>query len=153
MIFDGKPFDFNFLREKLKDLPFSLTAFKEQISAVILFGSMATGKETPLSDIDLAVLYRRNLSGAEIKRIHSQVYEGISDLLVSDDIDLINLNTAPLTMQYGTIKQSKLLILNCQEEYIDFWEQTVKHYLDFRPLLDECNNSLLDTLSGRAVHG
>ena len=56
-------------------------------------------------------------------------------------------------MQYGVIKQAKILVLNNKAEYIDFWEQTVKYYLDFKPLLDECNQALLESLTGRSVHG
>jgi len=40
---------------------------------VILFGSLATNKETPLSDVDLAVLYHKNLSLDELERLHRQV--------------------------------------------------------------------------------
>ena len=153
MIFDSKPIDFQFIRERIKDLPHLLAGLEEQISAVILFGSLATNKETPLSDVDLAILYHKNLSLNELNRLHLQVLGKITDLLQSDDIDVINLNTAPLSMQYGAIKQSKILLLNNREEYIDYWEQTVKYYLDFKPLLDECNNTLLETLSGRTVYG
>lgn len=153
MIFDSQPLDFKFIRQRLNELPRSLESLKQHISAVLLFGSLASDKETPLSDVDLAVLYNKNLSGEELNSLHSQVLERITDLLQTDDIDLINLNTAPLSMQYGAIKQSKLLLLNNREEYVDFWEQSVKYYLDFKPLLDECNKTLLNTLTGRAFYG
>jgi len=153
MIFDNRPLDFKLIREKLNDLPHSLASFNQQISAVILFGSLATNKDTPLSDVDLAVLYNTSLGLDELEKIHSQVMGIITDLLQSDDIDLINLNTAPLSMQYGAIRQPKILLLNHREEYINFWEKTVKYYLDFKPLLDECNNTLLKILTGRVVHG
>jgi len=153
MIFDSKPFNFKFIRERLKCLPNSLACLEQQISAVILFGSLATNNETHLSDVDLAILYHKNLGLKELDRLHLQVMGIITDLLQSDDIDVINLNTAPLSMQYGAIKQSKILLLNNREEYINYWEQTVKYYLDFKPLLDECNNTLLETLSGRTVYG
>ena len=48
----------------------------------------------------------------------------------------------PLSMQYGAIKQLKILLLNNREEYIDYWEQTVKYYLDFKPLLEFKNACL-----------
>lgn len=153
IIFNGKPLDFYFIREKLKALPLSLEPFKQQMSAVILFGSLAKGMETPLSDVDLAVLYDKNLNDAELEKLHGQVYEIISDLLTTDSIDLINLNTAPLPMRYGAIRQAKILILNNRDAYVDFWEHTVKQYLDFKPLLDECNKTLLDTLARRTLHG
>lgn len=153
MIFDSKPFDFKFIRERLKDLPLSLTGLEQHISAIILFGSLATNKETPLSDVDLAILYDKSLTLNELENLHIQVLGIIIDLLQSDDIDVINLNSAPLTMQYGALQQSKILLLNKREDYINFWEQTVKYYLDFKPLLDECNNTLLETLSGRTVYG
>ncbi len=153
MIFDNKPLDFSKIKKGLDTLDQSLASFNHQISAVLLFGSMARGKETALSDVDLAVLYAKDLSGHELNRVHSDVQEIITDVLTTDDIDLINLNTAPLSMQYGAIKQAKILVLNNRTEYIDFWEQTVKYYLDFKPLLDECNQVMLKTLAGRAVHG
>jgi predicted nucleotidyltransferase len=130
-----------------------LAPLEEQISAVILFGSLALNKGTPLSDVDLAVLYQKDLSIEELDRFHRQVLGIITDLLQSDDIDMINLNTAPLSMQYGAIKQAKILLLNNREKYIDYWEHTVKYFLDFKPLLDECNNTVLETLSGRTVYG
>lgn len=153
MRFDNKPLDFQLIRERLHSLPLSVTHLNEKISAIILFGSLAAGKETPLSDVDLAVLYRNRLSENELVRTHYEVYGIVSDLLESDDIDLINLNTAPLAMQYGAIKNAKILLLNHREEYIDFWDRTVKYYLDFKPLLDECNQTLIDTLTRRIVHG
>ena len=130
-----------------------MAPLEEQISAVILFGSLALNKGTPLSDVDLAVLYQKDLSIEELDRFHRQVLGIITDLLQSDDIDMINLNTAPLSMQYGAIKQAKILLLNNREKYIDYWEHTVKYFLDFKPLLDECNNTVLETLSGRTVYG
>lgn len=67
-----------------------------------------------MSDVDLAVLYRKTLTDDELTRVHSQAYEIISELLQSDDIDLINLNTVPLSMQYGAIKPAKILVLKAR---------------------------------------
>lgn len=153
MIFDDQFLDFNFIRKKLAELPIILEPYKEYINAVLLFGSLAVEKETPLSDVDLAILYRRSLKGSELDQLHSQVWGITTDLLQSEDIDFINLNSAPLSMQYGAIKHAKILVLNSREAYIDFWEQSVKYYLDFKPLLDECNEELLNTLTGRAING
>jgi len=153
MIFDNKPLNFGVIKERLEDLSQSLASLSQQISAVLLFGSLARERETPLSDVDLAVLYSKHLREDELGKVHSHVHDIIADLLSTDDIDLINLNIAPLTMQYGAIKQAKILVLNNKAEYIDFWDKTVKYYLDFKPLLDECNQALLETLTGRAVHG
>lgn len=153
MILSGQRLDFEFIRKQLETLPNALASFSEQISAVLLFGSLATGKETPLSDVDLAMLYKRDLKGDQLTKVHSQVYEIISDLLRTDDIDLINLNTAPLSMQYGAVQAAKILMLNDRAAYIDFYERTVKFYLDFKPLLDECNQTLLETLARRTING
>lgn len=153
MILDNRPLDFILIREKLNELPTVLKSFANQISAVLLFGSLACEKETPLSDVDLAVLYSHSLDSLDLERVHFKVWDVVTDLLETEDIDLINLNTAPLTMQYGVIKQAKLLVLNNKAEYIDFWDQTVKYYLDFKPLLDECNKELLKALTGRVVNG
>ena len=86
MIFDTKPLDFSKIKKGLDTLDQSLASFDHQISAVLLFGSMARGKETALSDVDLAVLYAKDLSGHELNRVHSDVQEIITDVLTTDDI-------------------------------------------------------------------
>ncbi|NMA69450.1 MAG: hypothetical protein GX958_08535 [Desulfitobacterium sp.] len=58
-----------------------------------------------------------------------------------------------MSIQYGAIKHSRILVLNNKADYIDFWDKTVKYYLDFKPLLDECNEELLKTLAGRVING
>ncbi|NMA69451.1 MAG: nucleotidyltransferase domain-containing protein [Desulfitobacterium sp.] len=55
MIFDNQPLNFRCIRDNLKKIPAALAPYSNQISAVLLFGSLALDKETPLSDVDLAV--------------------------------------------------------------------------------------------------
>lgn len=61
MIFDNQPLNFKCIRNNLKKLPAALAPYSSQISAVLLFGSLASDKESPLSD-------KENISISGMKR-------------------------------------------------------------------------------------
>ncbi|MDN5332310.1 MAG: uncharacterized protein PWP45_1535 [Tepidanaerobacteraceae bacterium] len=64
----------------------------KNIIALYIFGSFGTEKERPTSDIDLAMLFRNNPSLSEELKIESD----ISQIFGRDDIDIVNLNKAPI---------------------------------------------------------
>ncbi len=102
------------LNEKMADL---VNHFKnhEAITTVYLFGSYGSPSYNPdLSDIDLAILFNRNLSLKEELSIDADV----SLILESDNYDLINLNKASVSeicikqpyvnlLQYGLRRQNQ----------------------------------------------
>jgi len=82
-----------------------LTARKDVIFAY-LFGSMALGTFKPLSDIDIAVyLKKRKLSE---KRL--EIIGDLADIFKTDEIDLVVLNTAPLSLQMRVMWYSDCLL-------------------------------------------
>jgi len=90
-----------------------------------------------LSDIDLAVLYREGLSEWEMFKIHSNLYIDLSRLMHTDDFDLVNLNVAPLTLQFSAIEDKAILVLYDPQALVDFQAKVLGAYLDFYPILRE----------------
>lgn len=82
---------------------------KNNIELLILFGSQASGKITPESDIDVAVKLKK---GAEVSKLEL-IYQLVS-LLNGKDIDLVILtdNTDPLLL-YEIFFNGKLLYEGC----------------------------------------
>jgi predicted nucleotidyltransferase len=70
-----------------------------------LFGGMARDKRRPLSDVDLGI-YVRNVKRLDFLSLFSE----ISRTLGTDEIDLVVLNSAPISLAGRILRKRKVLI-------------------------------------------
>lgn len=101
------------------------------VAAVYLFGSYGTDRQTPLSDIDLAVLIRRedHPLGLQERLVLS---DQISRILRVDDVDVVILNRMPATFRFKVLKHGRILYQDREStELEDFIEETLQLYHDF----------------------
>ena len=103
----------------------------DDVQAVYLFGSAASGSTTPDSDIDLAVVpHTGSCRDARLDMLADLVRAGF------DDVDLVFLDTDDLVLTYEAVRQNRLVY---QTEAFDrgaFYSKVVRMYLDFRPYLE-----------------
>ncbi len=94
-----------------------------------LFGSLATGKPTPLSDIDIAVF----LQGQGIDPVEKkmEILGHLIDLLRTDEIDLVLLNTAPLSLSGRILKNRRVIVDNAPFLRHKYESLTMRKYFDF----------------------
>lgn len=111
---------------KLEKLKLALGRHADIIFAY-LFGSHASGQTTPLSDIDVAVYLRGNPDGN--KRL--DIVGDLIDILNTDYIDVVILNTAPLPLKIRVIRNSILLVDNVPFVRHAFESRTISGYIDF----------------------
>jgi len=71
-----------------------------------LFGGLAAGRRSPLSDVDLA-LYLRDEKKMDTLETHGR----ISQILGTEEIDLIILNQAPISLA-GRILQTRKILMD-----------------------------------------
>ena len=71
-----------------------------------LFGGLAAGRRSPLSDVDLA-LYLRDEKKIDALETHGR----ISQILGTEEIDLIILNQAPISLA-GRILQTRKILMD-----------------------------------------
>lgn len=90
-------------KEKFEEL-----AKKFGIHFILLFGSKAEGKDTPESDTDIAVYADHVLS--ENEKI-ALAFE-FSSILKTENIDLVDLKTAPAILKKRIFDSYKILFLN-----------------------------------------
>ncbi len=114
----------------------SYFAFKPEVLFAYLFGSVAAGKTTALSDIDLAVYldpkFREPSTGFGYQ---SELITELSSMLEMKT-DLVILNKSTLTLKFQVVNKG-ILIYNCDDRARrDFHEKTVRDYLDFKPFLE-----------------
>jgi predicted nucleotidyltransferase len=119
----------------LKDIQ-KYFAKRADIAVAFLFGSYGTQYQTPLSDVDIAVLF---IPGQAINlKTELTILGDLADITGEDDINLVVLNKAPLTVQFEVLKTGKVLVK--KELYLeDFHEYVCKRYADFKIDLDQFN--------------
>ncbi|MGI5860066.1 MAG: type VII toxin-antitoxin system MntA family adenylyltransferase antitoxin [Tepidanaerobacteraceae bacterium] len=116
--------------ENIKDKMQELTTYIKQnknIIALYIFGSYGTKYQHVNSDLDFAILYKDRPSLFEELEIESD----ISQIFHRDDIDVVNLNKAPIDMSHQVLYTGDLLF--CRDEILlaDFKEKVFNIYGDY----------------------
>jgi len=102
-----------------------------------LFGSFGRGKHFPLSDVDIAVYLK---DPAVVRERKMEILGGLIDILQTDEIDLVVLNSAPLPLRMR-ILESKRVIVDREPLVRHHYESlTMREYFDFSILEKEILN-------------
>jgi uncharacterized protein len=133
---------------KFKRLPEDIVTFiprleelkeDKRITALYLFGSAAEENLKPLSDIDIAVLLSRSIPKEKQLDVYLDISVKISELLETDEVDLLLMNSAPPHIIQELLSNKKLIFYNDKEELVSFIERNTMLYLDFKYYRDEFN--------------
>ncbi len=122
---DGEPIDVTealvALRRRLAKMP--------GLVALYLYGSYGTEHQTPLSDVDLAVLFRPD----EVPGFKGQLeLTGLAtEILGQDDVSVTLLNQAPLAFQFKVVSSGRELLVADPIAHADFLEELLDRYGDF----------------------
>jgi uncharacterized protein len=120
-------------KEKINELT-SYFSGHADIATVYLFGSYGTELYDPdRSDIDLAIIYSRNLTLKEEMLIDAEITLNLE----SDNVDVINLNKARVDISYQVLVTGKLIYEQDKIITADFVEHVLKHYFDHGLALEE----------------
>ncbi len=121
----GRPID---VSEHLDDLQAALRRVPHLV-AVYLYGSYGTAAQTPLSDVDLALLFGD--VHVPTPEEHVALIGLVTETLREDDVSVTVLNRAPLAFQHRILEQGRLLVLTDEIAHADFVERTITRYSDF----------------------
>jgi predicted nucleotidyltransferase len=97
--------------------------------ALILYGSHGTARETPRSDVDLAIVFREDAQPPPEARLRltSLAVETLED----DDVSLTFLDRAPLPFQHEVLRTGRALLVQDEIAFADFRERVVSRFCDF----------------------
>ena len=119
--------------EKLKEI------FKSYpyIASAYIFGSQLSGKITPMSDVDIAILLKEDIAPKSKELIHEEDYLAyrIAKALEVKEVDLISLNKQGLIFQHNVLKSGKLVYDADPELRIKFEMRIISNFCDFEPTL------------------
>jgi predicted nucleotidyltransferase len=79
----------------------------EDILFAYLFGSLTRKKVEPLSDVDIAVCLAEEGSFGEKKL---EIFGNLADILKTDEIDIVVLNTAPLALKMNILQNKRVIV-------------------------------------------
>ena len=108
-------------------------AAQEQIAVAYLFGSVARGQASPLSDIDIAILLQSPQDAAARFSLRLRVTKDIKALVRDRDIDVIVLDDVPLAVSYRVIRDGVVLIGRRLADMASFRNVLVHMYVDVDP--------------------
>jgi hypothetical protein len=103
---------------------------RKDVVFAYLFGSFATGKVHPLSDVDIAVY----LDGLDISEKRLEILGHLAGIFKTDEIDLVVLNTAPLTLKMKILQFRRVISDNQPFKRHIYESITTRNYIDFSML-------------------
>jgi predicted nucleotidyltransferase len=119
--------DLEQLKQKLREF-FSRA---ENIIVAYLFGSTVRGESNCLSDIDIAVLFDDTFLQKETFDLQLELISELTELLKTNNVDLVVLNDSPLLLTYNIIRNG--IILKSDEPLrVKFETKIMSRYLDER---------------------
>jgi predicted nucleotidyltransferase len=95
-----------------------------------LFGGLARGERRPLSDVDIAV-YLAGIVTADVKL---DILGKLIDILGTDEIDLVILNTASPALAMNVLREKRVVSDNNPAMRHRFESLAFKKYFDFLPV-------------------
>lgn len=106
--------------------------YSDSLAAAYLFGSAAKGEMTPLSDIDIAILFTAHTQ-QRTSTLRFRLYADLSRVLQRNDIDLVVLNSSSNLMLQDDIIRSGVLIYEGDADTREAFESRILHMgIDFR---------------------
>lgn len=117
----------------------------KDVVAFYLFGSYAAGKQTPVSDVDLAVLLDLDFPAEHYFEKKLDLLSRVTATLQTDEVDLIILNQAPPFLAYRILSLGRLLFERRDKkgQRVNFQVRTFDRYFDFMPLEKVLHNGLM----------
>lgn len=101
---------------------------EENVLFAYLFGGLARGDASPLSDVDIAVYLRDTQNLADYKL---SLFDKLTDALGTSELDLVILNTAPTSLA-GRILQNKRILIDKEPfKRHEYESVTLREFFDF----------------------
>lgn len=112
---------------------------KHPVEMAYLFGSHARGKASRLSDIDIAVLYKK---GINQEMAENKLFHELALILKTDNIDLVNLEEASPLLAHRAVIRGKALLEHDRHKEAQLKVGVIREYEDTAHLRETKYRSL-----------
>lgn len=114
------------------------------VAFAYLVGSQASGKTTPLSDVDVAAYFNR--PGDKLTGLASGLSADLQTALGRQDVDVIELNRAGIPVLSSIMKNAVPVVVNSVDEERDFKRSVYRRIVDFQPTLNLIGQRTLERI-------
>lgn len=118
-------------------------AHRPDIVMAFLFGSHAKKIASRISDWDVAIYFMPQESGKveweEMGRDYPQenkIWDDLTDILKTDNIDLVVLNRAPANISASVINEGRIIAVKDRKLFLDFMLLTMRQAEDYASFVD-----------------
>lgn len=119
---------------------------KKEIASVYLFGSVASGKDTPSSDVDIAVLFEyKYLESAETFKEQYMMQLG---RILRKDIEILVMNRAGEVILNQIFKKGKPIFIQNTSYSMAFKIKSLALYSDFKFYLNRMQDGFVKNMVG-----
>jgi predicted nucleotidyltransferase len=113
------------------------------IAAAYVYGSVARGTATTLSDVDIALLLTDSVLPYDRLKLELSIQGDIETACGSLSVDARAINDAPLMVQGAVVQQGRLIYERDRARRVRFEVMTRKLYFDFEPVARRLRKSFL----------
>jgi predicted nucleotidyltransferase len=110
------------------------------VFAIYVFGSRASGQQTPESDLDLAILGGEPVAPARLY----DIARGL-EVVLGTDIDLIDLLVASTVLKKEVIENGRLILCVDRDATLDFEARTLSEYGRYREGIEPLLKAVRET--------
>jgi len=103
---------------------------RKEITAAYLFGSYASKRPGPKSDIDIAMLLDGAINKTAYGALKLNIITDLIKILSSDAVDVVILNAATPLLCHEVIKKGTLLLSKDEKERLEYTVKATTRYLD-----------------------
>lgn len=126
-----------------------LRGYLESLDGLVaawIYGSYGTQYQTPLSDLDLTLLYRQD-KVPDLSE-EGRVWSRITQILHEEDVSVTILNRASILLQFQVIKTGRKLVCRDPVALADFVEWVLSRHADYairhRKFAEEYDQALVE---------
>ena len=117
-----------------------------EIIAAYLFGSYASGRITPLSDVDIGYIIIPDFPAKDLLDKELTIDGEISHALRTDEVECFLLNNKPVSFQYQVISTGKKIYCSNEELRASYESLIISKYLDQKYYQDLNTELFLENL-------
>src|SRR5262245_36660975 len=109
-------------------------ARRPEILAAYIFGSVASGRARPDSDIDIGILVDSRMMRRNPLKYRLQLIADLGSALKRSDVDVIVMNEAPPALAQNIITKGKLIFERSRSARVAYQVRTLNLFLDTEPM-------------------
>ena len=123
--------------DKIKTMLADFFQRQAEIEIAYIFGSIARGTESALSDIDIAILIDDQQINEDKFRYgyKAEILADLMKILKKNNVDLVILNEANTLLRHRVLYHGKLICSKNEKKRIEFQTNTIDKYIDFKELM------------------